>query len=297
VLDDFVLVQAGKDDQFSNLADEFLFDSSKDWVIADFNDRREPETGESLVIPLQPLHRGGLTPGGYQTVPILRYDKFSQVKTESDAVTRAAFEAQMAYLRENAYRVITLQQFLKFVDFKDEIPPNAVVITIDGESQSVMEVALPILRNYGYPATLFLKPGLVGEKNTISWTDVHLLAGTGIDIQCRIATRPPEKKLDDPQRFDRYVKELDDEFRNSKALFRRKLGNACAFVAYPVGDANRVVIAFARKYGLEAGLRSNGSSAPFFADRYFIGRTSVSGVDDLAAFIKHLDTFTEMALE
>jgi peptidoglycan/xylan/chitin deacetylase (PgdA/CDA1 family) len=296
VLDNFVLVQAREGDRYSSLADEFLFDASKGWVIADFNLSEKPKPGESLVIPLQPLRKGGLTPDGYQKVPILRYLKFARDPSDAEAVTREAFEAQLKYLQSNGYRVITLQQFLEFVDFKDAIPPKAVVITIDGESRSVTDIALPLLAEYGYPATLFLQPSAIGGRDSLSWTDVHLLAGSGVDIQCRAMTRPPAGESVKPEAFQRYVKELDDEFRESKALLRRKLGKSCSFVAYPAGEVDRLVVALARKHGLKAGLRTGGSSPPFFADPYFIGRASIEGTDDMAAFIKQLDTFQELAL-
>jgi peptidoglycan/xylan/chitin deacetylase (PgdA/CDA1 family) len=296
VFDDYVMVQGREGDRYSSLADEFLFDASKDWVIADFNRSEEPKPGESLVIPLQPLRKGGLTSDGYQKVPILRYSTFTRGPSAAAAVTREAFEAQLKYLQNGGYRIITLQQFLEFLDFEDAIPPKAVVITIDGESRSVADIALPLLARYGYPATLFLQPSVIGGADSLSWTDVHLIAGSGVDIQCRINTRPPSEESVKPGTFQRYVQQLNDEFRESKAILQRKLGQACSVVAYPAGGIDRLMIALARKYGLEAGLRASGSSPPFFADPYFIGRTSIAGTDDMVAFIKHLDTFAESAL-
>ena len=37
-------------------------------------------------------------------------------------VTKAAFEEQMKLLKDKGYRVITLDQFLDFLDFKSQIP-------------------------------------------------------------------------------------------------------------------------------------------------------------------------------
>ncbi len=53
-------------------------------------------------------------------------------------VTQAAFEEQMKLLKEKGYRVITLDQFLDFLEFKSQIPKKSVVITIDDGWRSAL---------------------------------------------------------------------------------------------------------------------------------------------------------------
>jgi len=40
------------------------------------------------------------------------------------------FEQQMSFLKEKGYRVIAMDQFFDFLDFKASIPPKSVVITL-----------------------------------------------------------------------------------------------------------------------------------------------------------------------
>ena len=47
-----------------------------------------------------------------------------------------------------------------------------------------IEIAMPILKKYGYPATLFVYTGLiVGSNKTLSWELIQEMAKNGIDIQ------------------------------------------------------------------------------------------------------------------
>lgn len=61
-----------------------------------------------------------------------------------------------------------------------------VVVTFDDAAADTYEVALPILRRYGVPATVFVPTGLVGTGRPYWWNRLHLLrtAATekGIDL-------------------------------------------------------------------------------------------------------------------
>ena len=57
----------------------------------------------------------------------------------------------MGLLKEKGYRVISMDQFFDFLEFKASIPPKSVVITIDDGWLSAYEIAFPILKKYGYP--------------------------------------------------------------------------------------------------------------------------------------------------
>ena len=65
------------------------------------------------------------------------------------------FEARMKYLRDNHYNVISLEE--AFISAKSgTIADDSVVITIDDGFYSVYSSALPILKKYDLPSTLYL---------------------------------------------------------------------------------------------------------------------------------------------
>ena len=70
----------------------------------------------------------------------------------------AAFRAQMRYLKDNRYHVLTADELLAFVQHRRPLPPRSVLITIDDGYRSVYEIAYPILREFGFGAVCSSTP-------------------------------------------------------------------------------------------------------------------------------------------
>lgn len=65
------------------------------------------------------------------------------------------FSERMRHLKEAGYNLITLDQATKGLQ-AGTLPYNAVVLTIDDGFHGVYSKAAPILKGYGFPATLYL---------------------------------------------------------------------------------------------------------------------------------------------
>lgn len=291
------VVTVKEGDTLPKLARKYLADPSKSWIIEDFNNDTTITAGQKIVVPLIPLGRGGLQVDGFQTVPVLRYKKFSQDQTDTSTVTRRAFEDQLVFLKQKGYHVITLDQLLNFLEFKDQIPKKSVAITIDDNWNSFFEIAYPLLKSHQVPATLFVQMDLVGKKGALTWPDIRYLSREGIDIQCRSRAGQDLKNLRIKKNFNQYVAALDHELSSFQADIKRELGIKCRYLAYPEGSINALLIAFAQQYGFQAGFMSAGSSNPFYVDKYRISRTIVAGSDDLEKFKQKLDVFKAMTLK
>jgi len=79
----------------------------------------------------------------------------------------AAFRWQMKMLAD-CFNVLPLDQALAALA-EDRIPPRAVCITFDDGYRSTHDLALPILREFGFPATVFVTTGYVGSGSM--WND------------------------------------------------------------------------------------------------------------------------------
>lgn len=291
------IVTTREGETLTDLAETYLSDSSKSYIIADFNNKTSVDPDQKIVIPLKPLQRGGLNAYGYQIVPVLRYKNFSRHRSGPLALTQSVFDSQLAFLKQEGYHVVTMDQLLDFLDFKGQLPHKSVVITIDEVRDSVLEIAYPVIQKYGFPATLFIQTDLIGKKGALSWPEVRYLSDAGLDIQCRSATFPKQKDLRIKQNFNRYIKELDNELLAAKAVIQRELGKNCQYLAYPEGPANPIIVAFAEKHGFRAGFRSEGKSNPFFVSNHWIGRSTISGDRDLNHFKQQLAIFESMQLK
>ena len=293
IFQDFVAVIARPGDTFSSLASEYLQDSSLAGFISEFNGITSLEPGQELVIPLQPYEKGGLTFQGYQTIPVIVYHKFSKNKADRMTVRESVFESQMRFLSENGYRVIPLEELFNFLDFKGRIPPKSVVITIDEGWQSAYEVAFPILKKYGYPATFFAYTDYIPPKG---WELLREMSRNGIDVQCHTKTHRNlvKRKVGEP--FRAYFEAVKKELTESAQVIRRQLNKEVKYLSYPYGDANPLTIALLRKLGYRGGFTVLRGSVPFFVHPFRINRSMVYGDFTLEDFEKNLGFFSDQRL-
>jgi len=294
----FVAIIAQPGDTFSSLAEKYLNDPSRDWVIAEFNriDRINP--GQELIIPLKLPDRGGLTLQGYQTLPVIVYHKFSKNSTDTMTVSENAFEEQMRFLKENGYRVITLDEFFDFLDFKIQLPRKSVVITIDDGWRSAYEIAFPILKKYGYPATLFVYTDFISSgRGALDWTILSEMVKAGIDIQSHTKTHRNLDRKNPQESFQRNFEAIIKEIMESTSTIKSHLKKEVKYLAYPYGDTNPFIIALLQKLDYRGAFTVQRGTNPFFAHPYRIRRSMIYGNFDLHDFEKNLSFFTHYDLQ
>ena len=171
-----------KGDRLSDLAQRFYGDPEKTWIIEEANEDLALDPGEVLVIPLRPTNPGGLSVDGYQVVSILTYHHFGNQCTNTLCMPIEEFSRQMAFLKKEGYRTVTMKEVLKFIDYQEPLPRKAVAITIDDGYRSAYELAYPILKQYNFKATLFIYTDFIdGSPNAITWEQLRELTKAGFE--------------------------------------------------------------------------------------------------------------------
>jgi peptidoglycan/xylan/chitin deacetylase (PgdA/CDA1 family) len=298
VFQDFVAVIAQPGDTLSSLAARYLNDPSLDWRIAEFNGISILKPGQGVIVPLKPVDLGGVTSRGFQIVPVLAYHKFSKSVSDRMTVREDVFEEQMAFLKRNGYRVIPLDDLFDFLDRKRPIPKKSVVITFDDGWRSMYEIAYPILKKYGFPATLFVYTDLIHPSNaTLDWGKIREMARNGIDVQCHSKTHRSLGKLEGEETLQAYFEAVKAELIESAKIIKKQLNKDVKYLAYPFGDTNSLVIAMLDKLGFRGGLTVVRTGNPFFADDFRVGRAMIYGGFDLKAFQNNLRWITEEEME
>jgi peptidoglycan/xylan/chitin deacetylase (PgdA/CDA1 family) len=297
VFPEFAAVIVRPGDTLSSLAATYLGDPSKDWVIAEFNDIRSLSPGQPVIVPFRAFEKGGLTPRGYQTVSVLSYHKFSKDKGDLTTVTERAFEDQMRFLKENGYRVITMDEFFDFLDFKRQIPKKSVLITIDDGWRSVYEIAFPILKKYRYPATFFIYTDFIiqGGK-TLDWERLKEMAKNGISLQCHTKTHRYLDRRLGRETFKEYFETLLKDLTESTRIIKQRMNSDVKYLAYPYGETNHLVIALLMKLGYRGAFTVERGGNPFFVHPYRVNRSMVYGTFYLKDFEDNLTSFSNRAL-
>src|SRR5262249_4920122 len=101
---------------------------------------------------------------------ILTYHRFCPGDEGEDGRTPAkTFAAQLEYLTKRC-NILPCSQIAERIICQEHLPPRLAVITIDDGYRDAYEIAYPLLRRFGAPATLFVPADFIDRRVWI-WTD------------------------------------------------------------------------------------------------------------------------------
>ncbi|BBO69895.1 hypothetical protein DSCA_38250 [Desulfosarcina alkanivorans] len=291
-----LLVRPRQGDTPASIARRYLNDAARGWMIEEYNDSDTLSGGGAVIAPVAPFRLGGLTPDGYQTVPVLAYTDVGDTPNNGRQVSRSAFGRQMNWLKTEGFTAITPGQLVNFMEFTDQLPRRSVLITFDTASRRLYEIGIPILNEHGFTATVFLATSEVGAKGAMSWEQVKQLADKGFTIACRGRSGRSLTRRPQGQSFAAYFKSVETELRLAREAIEARLGTPCRFLAYPHGRTSRLVSAMAAKIGFSAAFSRQPGDNPFFSDRFGIHRTVIDSRTSPEQFGKKLTTLIKADL-
>lgn len=110
------------------------------------------------------------------------YHRFGDNRYPSTNISTSEFRGQLAYLKQNNFTVWTMGKAVEAIMNGEIIPSRTVVLTIDDGYRSFYENALPLLEEFGYPATLYINTANVGDADYINWDEIKDADDRGIEI-------------------------------------------------------------------------------------------------------------------
>ena len=279
------------------LAEKYLGDARLAWMVEDANPKEAFLPDRFVVIPLVIPNRAGITGKGYQTVPILCYHRFAPSCDSPLCMPADIFEQQLRYLKENGYRVIGPEALADFLDYRKPIPKKAVMISVDDGYRSVYDVAYPILKKYGFTATLFIYIDYVGvSSQAITWDQLRELKREGFYIGSHSVAHSDLSKQKKDEDDKAYLDRLKREIFRSKQIIDEKLGQDTIIFSYPFGRRNLTAASLARQAGYKIAVTVDRGSNPFFADPFLLKRDQILK-RDMNHFASRLKTFNYYPLE
>lgn len=272
----------------SNLADRLLGDARKSWLIEDANEGVSFEKGQRIIIPLKDENKGGLTADGYQVVPILVYHRFAEKCESPLCMPVDIFDQQMRYLKDNGYRVITMDRLLGFLQYRHAIPRKSVVINIDDGYRSIYNTAYPILKKYGFRATLFIYTDFVGaSKSAITWDQLREMKSDGFEVASHTLSHCDLTKRREGEDAKAHAARIKKELFVSKEIIDEELEQDTISIAFPYGYYDERILNICDKVGYKIGVTVRGGGNPFFSDPLVLRRDQILQ-KDIETFIAKL---------
>jgi peptidoglycan/xylan/chitin deacetylase (PgdA/CDA1 family) len=159
----------------------------------------------------------------------------------------------MAAIERSGHRIVPLQDLLD-----SETGGREIALTFDDGMRSLHQHALPILRDRGAPATVFLISDYVGRDNRwpsmpanaptmemMSWDEVDELHAAGWAVEGHTATHPDLRELSDDG--------ILEELQRGDDVIEARLGRRPEIFAYPYGHLNdrvRAVVSGCYRYAV-----------------------------------------------
>lgn len=230
-------------------------------------------------------------------VPILMYHKVNPDGRSGGLGLRVPpdrFAEQMEYLHDNEYRTISLFDLVSFLKEGGELPPRPVVITFDDGYLDNYLYAFPVLKKYGFTATIFVVASYVGKTNLFDvkaglqpenplagWEQLKEMAAYGITIGSHTLDHPRLTRLS-PEKAFREIKE-------SREKIEKELGRPVLFFSYPYGSYNEEIVRMVEKSGYLAAVTTAQGTATPGSNPYTLKRIRVLGTYDLRKFASELN--------
>jgi peptidoglycan/xylan/chitin deacetylase (PgdA/CDA1 family) len=198
----------------------------------------------------------------------------------------ADFRAQIRLLLDAGFRFVTVAEFAEEAD-GHRPPPGLIALSFDDGMDDNHHVVLPILREHGIPATVFVTTGLIGEANPwmspdsgarmMTIEELRDLVSSGFEIGSHTVTHPDLSELD-------YESCLTEMLGSSRTL-ERLLDSEVRTFAYPFCHFGPAAVAAAKEAGFVAAVTCHGRGG---WNRYELRRSMISRKDGNGIFLLKL---------
>jgi peptidoglycan/xylan/chitin deacetylase (PgdA/CDA1 family) len=186
-------------------------------------------------------------------VAVLGYHDFSNTESETAMRIRTSkFRKQMEAIRQLGIPVIAMADFIAWKSGDKQIPEKAVVLTIDDGWKSTYTEAFPILKEFGYPFTIFLYKNYVdggGKALTSAMIKEMMTHGATIGSHSVSHPFPQTVKSNRKKGAEAYDKFLNTELGESKRFLEGKFGVTVKTYAYPGGFFTEEMLPKAEQVG------------------------------------------------
>lgn len=133
-------------------------------------------------------------------IPVLMYHSvspsFSLIPNRGLSVSPSLFESHLNYLKKRGYKIVSLEEIIEHMQGGNIISGKKVCITFDDGYQDNYTYAFPLLKRFGFKATVFMSTDFIrsdeppdeilkkdhpaGPDAYLSWKEISEMEDTGI---------------------------------------------------------------------------------------------------------------------
>lgn len=223
---------------------------------------------------------------------ILMYHRVDEVRGDRLVVTPEEFRAQMEWLRRREIHVVDLGTLIESFQHPTK-GKNQIAITFDDGYADNYRFAWPILRSYGYPATVFVSAGLMGTDQRIpasrpgatparllTWEELQEMSTENFSVGSHALTHTRLTRMPLPQ--------VKAEVSDSKKILEDKLGHRVDWFCFPSGAYSIDIVRLVQWAGYHGACSIRPGVNTAQTHRFALRRTEISAEDTVVTFQRKL---------
>jgi biofilm PGA synthesis lipoprotein PgaB len=234
----------------------------------------------ALLIVLLSWHLPALTAAEPPThLVVLQYHHVSNSTPSSTSISPEQFALHLDWLEANGFSVASLPDALAKIRAGDELPDKTVAITFDDGYSDNYRAAFPLLRERGWPFTIFVNPEPHDARlqGWASWDQLREMADAGASIANHTVSHLFMIRRQDDETEDAWLERLRGEIMNAENRIAEETGQRHRLLAYPYGESDRQIRGLINELGFSAFGQQSGAvyAGSDFAD---LPRFPLSGI-------------------
>ncbi|HYG60548.1 MAG TPA: polysaccharide deacetylase family protein [Symbiobacteriaceae bacterium] len=187
------------------------------------------------------------------------------------------FSRQMEWLVDSGYQVVPLSRLVQQLESGGSVSDRWLCITFDDGYADNYIHAFPVLRRYGFPATIFLVTGKIGQDpEFLDPSHLTEMATHGIEFGGHTVDHVSLSSVE-PEEARRQIFASRDQLERLSAA---PLAHFC----YPFGHFNQTVEGFVREAGYRSSCLEQAGPISPGTDPLRLTRVGVLGTDTLRDF-------------
>ena len=218
-------------------------------------------------------------------------------------VSTKVFKQQMQYLYNHEYRVIGMSELLSKLNrsasfqvlnpkIQKRLNSKTVLITFDDGYRDVYLYAYPILKEFSFPATIFLTTGMIETdktnpkyknmpfSNMLSWKNIREMAENGVEFGAHTVNHLHLLQIS--------TKEAKREIEESKKVVSEFTGLRVSAFSYPYGEYNEDIKKLLEEAGFVCAFTIKPGTNIEGTDLWELKRIAINCNDSLSDFKKKI---------
>lgn len=215
------------------------------------------------------------------TVSILGYHDFRERGGTPMIIAASKFREQMQAIKDSKIPVVPLSLVMEWKKGQANVPEECIVITMDDGWEGVYTYAYPVLKEFGFPFTIYLYKKYVNiGGRSMTWDQIKEMMQHGCEVGSHsVSHEALTRKAGKTE--EQYQAWLLSELKDSKEFLEANLpGTRITSFAYPFGNHTDDIANLALQVGYENGVTVNNAKVAFDTANGKLGRYIIHGESD-----------------